>query len=48
MRDARALTADLRDTLGSAADVQSSLQALRLSGSADPGEPTRRRLRLQP
>jgi general secretion pathway protein D len=47
-RDARALTEDLRDQLINAAAVPDSLNGLRSSGSADPGETVRRRLRLQP
>ncbi len=46
-RDARALTEDLRDGLINAAAVPQTLQALPASGSADPGEPLRRRLGLQ-
>ena len=46
-RDARALTEDLRDQLINAAAVPQTLQSLPASGSADPGEPLRRRLGLQ-
>jgi general secretion pathway protein D len=47
-RDARDLTADLREQLKSAALVPSSLNALPPSGSPDPGEALRRKLHLQP
>jgi len=45
-RDAAELTADLREQLNSAAAVPQQLQALGVSGSADPQQPLRRRLRL--
>ena len=46
-RDARALTADLRDQLINAASVPGDLRAYGASGQADPSEKLRRRLRLQ-
>ena len=46
-RDARALTEDLRDQLINAARVPDELGRLRPSGSADPGAPVRRGLRLE-
>ena len=46
-RDARALTADLRDQLVNAAAVPSDLQNAGTTGSADPSARLRRRLRLQ-
>jgi len=42
-RDARALTDDLREQLGNAALVPQQLQALPLSGSADPGAKYRKK-----
>jgi general secretion pathway protein D len=47
-RDARALTEDLREQLINAAAVPESLNALRPSGSGDPGARVRRKLQLQP
>src|SRR6185312_4677100 len=47
-RDARALTEDLREQLINAAAVPEELQNLRPSGSADPNQRLRRRLRLEP
>ncbi len=47
-RDARALTEDLRDQLINAAMVPQVLRATRPSGVADPSEPLRKKLRLQP
>jgi general secretion pathway protein D len=47
-RDARALTEDLREQLINAAAVPAELQNLRASGSSDPGDRVRRKLRLQP
>ncbi len=46
-RDARALTADLREELDNAAMVPQALNALAQSGSEDPGRPLRRRLHLE-
>jgi general secretion pathway protein D len=46
-RDARALTEDLREELNSSAGVPQELTNLPASGSADPGRPLRRRLRLE-
>jgi general secretion pathway protein D len=47
-RDARALTADLRDQLVNAAAVPGDLHGRPASGSADPGARLRRQLLLQP
>jgi general secretion pathway protein D len=47
-RGARALTEDLREQLINAAAVPGRLNALPLSGSPDPNEQLRRRIRLQP
>lgn len=46
-RDARALTEDMRDQLINAAAVPANLNNLRTSGSYDPGETVRTRLKLQ-
>jgi general secretion pathway protein D len=46
-RDAKALTEDLREQLPNAALVPAHLQALPLSGSIDPSEPLRRKLKLE-
>lgn len=46
-RDARALTADLRERLSNAALVPQEVNALEPSGSADPGEALRRKLHSQ-
>jgi general secretion pathway protein D len=46
-RDARALTEDLREQLVNAAAVPYELQNLRPSGSPDPNQRLRRRLRLE-
>lgn len=46
-RDARALTADLRDQLVNAASVPRDLQNSRLEGSPDPGQRLRRQLQPQ-
>jgi general secretion pathway protein D len=45
-RDARALTEDLRETLGNAARVNEELRNLPPTGSNDPGAPLRHRLDL--
>ena len=47
-RDARALTEDLREQLANAAMVPQLLRQTVPSGKADPSEPMRRKLRLQP
>ena len=47
-RDARELTEDLREQLINAAAVPDRLNGLRPSGSADPGDRLRRKLKLQP
>ena len=47
-RDARALTEDMRDQLVNAAMVPQVLRRTEPSGKADPSEPMRRKLRLQP
>jgi general secretion pathway protein D len=46
-RDAKALTADLREELKNAALVPQESKSLKPSGSADPGEALRRKLHLQ-
>ena len=46
-RDARSLTEDLRDSLGSAAGVPQQLRQLQPSGSADPNQDLRSRAGLQ-
>jgi general secretion pathway protein D len=47
-RDARALTEDLREQLPNAAGVPDALQRLPLSGSPDPNQGLRQKLRLEP
>jgi general secretion pathway protein D len=47
-RDARALTEDLREQLINAAAVPDQVNALRPSGSSDPGVRVRQQLKLQP
>ena len=47
-RDARTLTEDMREQLGTAAAVPSALQLGRATGAADPGRNARRRLGLEP
>ena len=46
-RDARELTEDMREQMINAAAVPDQLNTLRVSGSADPGDKIRRKLRLQ-
>jgi general secretion pathway protein D len=46
-KDARALTQDLRDQMINAAGVPQEVQHLPASGSSDPGQPLRTRLKLE-